>query len=145
MSLVFGFEINEKPVSFSWNHENGITIVTQNAPQNDTQHAPQNDTQNDRQNDRQKWETRIMGYIWRALPKSGCLLDTQNDTQQAPQNEPQSAPLNAPHKRLDVKKMGFAWDGASKNECWVRKKERFVDANKTSVKKIKRKTKRIGK
>lgn len=86
MSLVFGFEINEKPVSFSWNHENGITIVTQNAPQNDTQ------------SDSQKCESRIMGCIWKVSPKKACWLDTQNDTQYAPQNEPQSAPLNALQK-----------------------------------------------
>ena len=48
MSLVFGFEINEKPVSFSWNHENGITIVTQNAPQNEPQSAPLNALQKHR-------------------------------------------------------------------------------------------------
>ena len=94
MSLVFGFEINGKPVSFSWNHENGITIVTQNAPQNDTQ----NDTQSDSQSDSQKCESQIMGCIWKVSPKKACWLDTQNDTQHAPQNEPQSAPLNALQK-----------------------------------------------
>ena len=34
----------------------------------------------------------------------------------------------------DLKKLGYAWEGASKNGRWVRGKGRLVDANKTSVK-----------
>ena len=45
----------------------------------------------------------------------------------------------------DLKKLGYAWEGASKNGRWVREKGRLVDANKTSVKKIEKETKRIGK
>jgi ATP-dependent DNA helicase RecG len=45
----------------------------------------------------------------------------------------------------DLKKLGYAWEGASKNGHWVREKGRFVDANKTSVNKIEKEMKRIGK
>lgn len=110
-----------------------------------------------------------LGYVWEGAAKNGH-WKTRNVTQNVAQNVTQDiedvprvqkveqiilvdsmktkeflAKMFGVSTRTilrDLKKLGYAWEGASKNGRWVREKGCLVDANKTSVKKV---AKRIGK
>ena len=113
-----------------------------------------------------------LGYVWEGAAKNGH-WKTRNVTQNVIQNVTQDIEDGPRVQKVeqiilvdsmktkeylakmfgvstrtilrDLKKLGYAWEGASKNGHWVREKGRFVDANKTSVNKIEKEMKRIGK
>lgn len=93
----FRFVANKKTVSFSWNHENDIAIVTQNVTQNVAQ-------QNDDVPRRQKVEEVI---------SANSIISTDA-----------LATMFGVTKRTilrDLKDLGYVWEGAAKNGRWVKK------------------------
>ena len=90
-------------VTFPMNKLNG-KIVTQNVPQSE----PQNEHQNEHQNEPQKRASIIESLI---VENESISINTIAER------------LNATRitVRRDLKKLGYAWEGASKNGHWVKK------------------------
>lgn len=92
----FRFVANKKTVSFSWNHENDIAIVTQNVTQ-DIEDVPRV----------QKVEQIILVDSMKTKEFLAKMLGVSTRT-----------------ILRDLKKLGYAWEGASKNGRWVKKRIR---------------------
>lgn len=165
----FRFVANKKTVSFSWNHENDIAIVTPNVTQNVTQDIEDVPR-------RQKVEQVIsansiistdalatmfgvtkrtilrdlkdLGYVWEGASKNGHWKAPnviQNVTQNVAQDIEDVPRVQKVEQIIlvdsmktkeflakmfgvstrtilrDLKKLGYAWEGASKNGRWVKK------------------------
>ena len=89
----FRFVANKKTVSFSWNHENDIAIVTQNVTQ-DIEDLPRV----------QKVEQIILVDSMKTKEFLAKMFGVSTRT-----------------ILRDLKKLGYAWEGASKNGHWVKK------------------------
>ena len=90
-------------MTFPMNKLNG-RIVTPNEPQNE----PQNEHQNEHQNEPQK----------RALTIESLIVENESISINAIAERLNAARITV---RRDLKKLGYAWEGASKNGRWVRK------------------------
>ncbi len=93
----FRFVANKKTVSFSWNHENDIAIVTQNVTQNVTQDIEDVPRV-------QKVEQIILVDSMKTKEFLAKMFGVSTRT-----------------ILRDLKKLGYAWEGASKNGHWVKK------------------------
>lgn len=93
----FRFVANKKTVSFSWNHENDIAIVTQNVTQNVTQDIEDVPRV-------QKVEQIILVDSVKTKEFLARMFGVSTRT-----------------ILRDLKKLGYAWEGASKNGRWVKK------------------------
>lgn len=105
----FRFDVNKKVVSFSWGHENDITNVAQNAPRNDSQSDSQNDTLNDTQNEKNisRTEKVLQVVSVNSMISKDALATMFGVTKLT--------------ILRDLQKLGFVWEGASKNGRWVKK------------------------
>jgi ATP-dependent DNA helicase RecG len=105
----FRFVANKKTVSFSWNHENDIAIVAQNVTQNVTQNVIQNVTQNVSQDIEDVPRVQKVEQI--------ILVDSMKT------KEFLAKMFGVSTRTIlrDLKKLGYAWEGASKNGRWVKK------------------------
>lgn len=109
----FRFVANKKTVSFSWNHENDIAIVTPNVTPNVTQNVTPNVTPNVTQNVTQDIED-----VPRVQKVEQIILVDSMKTKEF------LAKMFGVSTRTilrDLKKLGYAWEGASKNGRWVKK------------------------
>lgn len=97
-------------VTFPMNKLNG-RIVTQNEPQNE----PQNEHQNEHQNEPQK----------RALTIESLIAENESISINAIAERLNAARITV---RRDLKKLGYAWEGASKNGRWVKKEPSSTDS-----------------
>ncbi|WP_297946233.1 ATP-binding protein [uncultured Fibrobacter sp.] len=121
-----------KKMGYVWKGapKKGYWFDTQNVSQNDTQSDSQNDALNDTQNEKNVSRTeKVLQVVSVNSMISKDALATMFGVTKLT-------------ILRDLQKLGFVWEGASKNGHWVREKGRFVDANKTSVKKVTNSTKK---